>query len=155
VTTRSVSPASARRAAPYSRTVSSIAYRVPAPVSVTVSSDWSTRSASTSTASGPSIRSAAANAKPPGNSDSARIAARARSSSRCQLQSTTACRVRCRSGASRAPPRSSANRSDNRSAISGTDITRTRAAAASSTASGSCGSRYTDSAETDSGSGWW
>ena len=37
--TRSVSPASARRAAANSRTVSSIRYRVPDAVSVTLSSD--------------------------------------------------------------------------------------------------------------------
>ena len=70
-------------------------------------------------------------------------------SSRFQLQSMTACSVRCRSGASLAPPRSTANRSSRRRAISGTDMTRTRAAA-SSTASGSP-SRWRHSSRTASG----
>ncbi|MCP9952834.1 hypothetical protein [Actinomadura madurae] len=73
---------------------------------------------------------------PAGKIDSARMAARPEGESRFQLQSTTACMVRCRDGASRAFPRSSANRSSRRRAISGTDMTRTRAAA-SSIASGS------------------
>ena len=56
-------------------------------------------------------------------------------SRRFQLQSITACSVRCRCGASRAPPRSTANPSSRRRAISATDMTRTRAPA-SSAASG-------------------
>src|SRR5512133_303702 len=139
-TTRPVSPAASRWAVANSRTVSSIRNRAPVGVSATWSRHWSTRCSRTSgTSAGspsPSTRRAASPVNPAGKTDSARIAACPAGSSRFQLQSTTAWRVWCRSGASRGPPRSRPKRSSRRRAISATDITRTRAAA-SSTASGS------------------
>ena len=84
----------------------------------------------------PSRCRAASAVNPPGNTDNARIAAWPAGSRRFQLQSITASSVRWRCGASLALPRSTANRSSKRRAISATDMTRTLAAA-SSAASGS------------------
>ena len=148
----SVSPASSRRAALNSRTVSSIRKRVPGGRVRHLEQrlvDQVLQQVGRRRRRAAAARASAVN--PPGKTDSARIAAWPAGSSRFQLQSTTACSVRCRSGASRAPPRSSANRSSSRRAISATDITRTRAAA-SSTASGSPSRCRHSSATTSGGS---
>ncbi len=112
--------------------------RTPEGLSPTLIRDCPASCSSSASASpvSPSTYSAASSVKPPGNTDRARRAARPSGSRRFQLQSTTARRVRCRSGASRLPPRSSENRSRSLREMSATESTRTRAAA-SSTASGS------------------
>jgi hypothetical protein len=76
----------------------------------------------------------------PGNTASRSASRRSWSSSRSQLQATTARSVRCRGSAVRLPPVGSWNRSPKRAATCSTGSARTRAAA-SSIASGSPSSR--------------
>src|SRR6266545_4206139 len=112
--------------------VSSIRYR---PSSPSVTNDLSTSAPSTSR-SPPHTASAASSVAPSRNTDSRRASRCSASSSRSQLQSTTACSVWCRGRAVRLPPDSSRNRSPRRAAICSTGRVRRRAVA-SSMASGS------------------
>ena len=134
-------PRSARSRSPYSRTVSSIRYRPdPGLRSANASRDWSTSSVSTAEASASRSRPADSSVKPSGNTASIASASAAAGERRRRLHSMTASSVRCRSGAVRSPPISTAKRSARRRSSSVSVIHRRRAAA-SSIASGRPSSR--------------
>ena len=112
-------------------------YLGPSPECLTLSRDLSARAARTSkTSAAPTTPpaqtcSAAASVAPPANTENRRHTVRSQSSSRSQLQSTTARSVWCLGNATRLPPVSNRNLSPRRASTCSGAMVRMRAAASS------------------------
>ena len=127
--------ASSRRLRPYSRSVSSISYRVPPPgerLTASIDRSVSLVSTSSTSSSSPEIDSAASRSNCPANTASDAKTRFSSSSSSSYDHPIASCRVRCRGSAPRLIPFSSRKRSSSRLAISVTSIAFARDAANSS-----------------------